>query len=75
MSNIVAIGQLLETFGDRCKVVVTVVHDGAATLPFTDPDNDIFTVLQAAGTQVVWLRDLVIPCDNVRDQVMNSLYM
>ena len=75
MSNIVATGQLLESYGERCKVVVTVVHNGAATLPYTDPDNGIFTVLQAAGTQVVWPRDLVITCDNVRDQVMNSLYM
>ena len=75
MSNIVATGQLLETFGDRCKVVVTVVHDGAATLPFTDPDNGIFTVIQAAGTQVVWPRDFVITGDNVHVPVRNSLYM
>ena len=75
MSNIVATGQLLESYGERCKVVVTVVHNGAASLPYTDPDNDIFIVLQAVGTQVVWPRDLVITCDNVHVQVMNSLYM
>ena len=75
MSNIVATGQLLESYGKRCKVLVTVVHDGAAYLPYTDLDNGIFVVLQTAGTQVVWPRDLMILCDNVRDQVMNSLYM
>ena len=75
MSNIVATGQLLESYGERCKVVVTVVHNGATTLPYTNPDNGIFTVLQAAGAQVAWPRDLVITCDNVHDQVMNSLYM
>ena len=55
--------------------MVTIVHNGAATLPYTDPDNSIFNVLQAAGAQVVWPRDLVITCDNVHVQVMNSLYM
>ena len=75
VSNIVATGRLLESCREHCKVVVTVVHDGAGTLPYTDPDNDIFTVIQAARTQVVWPRDLVITCDNVHVQVMNSLYM
>ena len=75
VSNIVATGRLLESYGERCKVVVTVVHDGAATLPYTDPDNGIFTVIQAAGTQIIWPRDFVITCDNVHVQVMNSLYM
>ena len=55
--------------------MVTVVHDGAATLPFTDLDNGIFTVIQAAGTQVVWPRDFVITGDNVHVPVRNSLYM
>ena len=56
-------------------MVITGVLNATTTLPFSYPDLNIFTDVQAVGTPITWRSDLVIICEDVHNEVMIYLYI